>query len=300
MTPFNNGYISVAIAAVFWGTIGLFVKILGGMGLSIEAIVFIRLFYGCLILALIMYMKSGSYFKVDLKGLALLAFMGVFTQAAFNLVYFKTIEVIGVASAAVLVYVAPVLITLLSRLIFKEVLNPFKKIGLVICLLGAFMAITGGRMETLNMDQKGILLGLLSAVIYAMLSITSKIAIERYDPLTVVFYSFLFGTMAISPFVPHEDFMMMFSKLDMIMLSFTMGLVPAAFAYFSYFRGIGQKIDLSIVGIISTLELLVSVLIGRLFLNESITALKMVGLSLIMLSIFISQYQGHKVNKKLV
>lgn len=300
MTPFNNGYVSVAVAAVFWGTIGLFVKILGGMGLSIETIVFIRLFYGCLILAAIMFIKSGSYFKVDLKGLILLGLMGVFTQAAFNLVYFKTIEIIGVASAAVLLYVAPVLIILLSKLIFKEILNPFKKIGLVICLLGAFMAITGGHMETLNMDQKGILLGLSSAVIYAMLSITSKIAIERYDPLTVIFYSFLFGTIAISPFVPHSDFVTIFSKTDVVMLSFTMGLVPAAFAYFSYFRGIGQKIDLSIVSVISTLELLVSVLIGRLFLNESITTLKLVGLSLIVISIFISQYQGHKVNKRLI
>ncbi len=300
MAPFNNGYISVAIAAIFWGTIGLFVKILSGMGLSIEAIVFIRLFYGGMILAVIMLIKPGSYFKVDIKGIILLGFMGIFTQATFNLVYFKTIEVIGVASAAVLLYVAPVLVTLLSKLIFKEVLNPYKKLGLVICLLGAFMAITGGRMEILNMDQKGILLGLSSAVIYAMLSITSKIAIERYDSLTVIFYSFLFGTMGIVPFVPQHDFVIMVSKIDIVVLSLTMGLVPAAFAYFSYFRGIGQKIDLSIVGIISTLELLVSVLIGRLFLNESMTMLKMVGLSLIVLSIFISQYQGHKVNKRLV
>ncbi|GAU78514.1 DMT family transporter [Fusibacter sp. 3D3] len=300
MTSFNNGYISVAIAAVFWGTIGLFVKILSGMGLSVEAIVFTRLFYGALILAVIMTLKSGNCFKVDLKGLLMMGFMGIFTQAAFNLIYFKTIEIIGVASAAVLLYVAPVLITILSWLIFKEVLNPFKKIGLVVCLLGAFMAITGGHLAALHMNQKGILLGLLSAVIYAMLSITSKIAIERYDPLTVIFYSFVFGTVAITPFVPSHDFVTLFSKLDIMALSVTMGLVPAAFAYFSYFRGLGQKIDLSIVGIISTLELLVSVLIGRLFLNESITMLKTVGLSLIVLSIFISQYQGHKVKKSVI
>lgn len=292
MTPFNSGYVSVAIAAVFWGTIGLFVKLLSGFGLSVTAIVFIRLFYGCLILSFIMMKKSKKLFKINLKGLILMGIMGIFTQAGFNLVYFKTIEVIGVASAAVLLYIAPVLITILSKFIFKEVLNIYKKTGLVICLMGAFIAITGGQLNTFNLNTTGILLGFISAFIYAFLSIFSKFALEHYSPLTVIFYSFVFGAISITPFVSGHDFKLMISSLEIIGVSLAMGLIPAAFAYFAYFRGIGQKIDLSIVGIISTLELLVSVLIGSVFLNETITVVKLIGLVLIVLSIVISQQQS--------
>lgn len=292
MASFNNGYVSVAIAAIFWGTIGLFVKLLGGFGLTVEAIVFIRLFYGCIILAFIMIRKSKKLFKVNMRGLILMGIMGIFTQAGFNLVYFKTIEVIGVASAAVLLYIAPVLITILSKVIFKEVLNIYKKLGLIVCILGAFIAITGGHLNTVTLNVTGILLGLLSAIIYAFLSIFSKFALEHYSPLTVIFYSFVFGAASITPFVSGYDFKLMISSFEIISVSLAMGLIPAAFAYFAYFRGIGQKIDLSIVGIISTLELLVSVLIGRVFLNETMTFIKLTGLALIVLSIIISQQQS--------
>ncbi|MBP3758216.1 MAG: EamA family transporter, partial [Firmicutes bacterium] len=191
------GYIMVLCAGVLWGSIGFFVRKLNELGVDTGLTAFMRIFCGWLILIpllLVMSMKTGkNYFRISKKGILQCLIMGIVTQAFFNLSYSGCINSVGVAMGSVLLYTAPIFVSILSRLLFKEEINARKGISLVINLLGCFIMVTGGDLSVLKVSGIGILLGVGAGFFYAMVTILGKFTSDEVDPFTLVFYNFLFG-----------------------------------------------------------------------------------------------------------
>ena len=285
----TTGYLLVLCAGILWGSIGFFVRKLNGLGVDTELTAFMRIFCAWIILIPLlmgMSLKSGrNYFKISKKGLLQCFIMGLVTQAFFNLSYSGCINSVGVAMGSVLLYTAPIFVSILSRLLFKEEINARKGISLVINLLGCFIMVTGGDLSVLKVSGIGILLGIGAGFFYAMVTILGKFTSDEVDPFTMVFYNFLFGWISLALISNPIPKIAAVSDLHFWLLAFGYGLIPTVGSYLFYMNGISHDVELSRVPIIASVEPIIATIIGLLVFGENITLVNALGLVIVLFSI---------------
>ncbi|WP_373601336.1 DMT family transporter [Paraclostridium bifermentans] len=284
----SRGYAFVVIAGVLWATIGLFVNTLLNKGLTPEQVAFLRLFLGFLILFIYSFIKMPNALKISKKGLGYCIMVGIISQAGFNICYFNSIDSIGVSASAVLLYTSPLFLAFLSMIVYKEKLNRIKLISLAVCFMGSILAVTGGSLELGQLNMNGILLGVMSAITYACMSIISKGALKECEGITLLIYGFLIGSILMIPLAKPTQLISYTSDIEILFVMLGLGVIPAAGAYIFYLNGISTGIDLSIAGILASTELIVSVIIGWTLLGEDFSIVKSIGVVFMIVSAFIA------------
>ena len=284
----TKGYIMVFIAGVLWGTIGLFVNLLSGIGVSSSFAGFMRLFMGFWILLPIMFSFGGlKIFKIDKSGLLHCLLLGVLTQGLFNYCYNMAISNLGVATASILLYTAPIFVCILSMFLFKEVIGKRKVIALTLNIAGCFLMVTGGNLSTLNISFFGVFFGIAAGFLYSLVTIMGKIASGKIHPFTVVFYSFLFGWIFLGVTVKPWQYITLFSDTRFWIYSFGFGLIPTVGSYLFYMKGLSKELELSKVPVIASVETVIATLIGVLLFKESLGIINMLGIVCLLFSIMI-------------
>ena len=263
------GYGMVLMAGVMWGTIGLFVKLLESTGASPSLIAFMRILMGAVILGVFMLFRYGTKrFRLDRKGLLHCAFLGVFTQALFNYSYNLSIESVGVATASVLLYTAPIFVVILSSVLFKEKITLWKIAAIAIDIIACFFMVTNGDFSAMNIAFAGVAFGVLAGFLYSLVTIVGRIATGDSDPMAVAFYGFLFGALALAvltrPWTEIPDV----SCISFWLYSAGFGLIPTVGSYHFYFHGLTRDLELSRVPVIASIEPIISTVIGLFVFHE--------------------------------
>ena len=279
----------VAAAGILWGTIGPQVKILLNYQLSVQAIVLWRMIFAVLILFPFIFFTNRKALKLDLKGLIHISLIGICSQFFFNVLYFSAIQKTTVATAVTLLYTAPIFIAIMARIFYKELFTPFKTVALFLCIGGCFFAATGGSMDTLKLNLPGVLMGVGAGFTFALLTILSKAIINKYHPLTIIAYSIGFGLLFYLPFSRPLDIFQMDLAVKAWLLLGTIGLIATVIAYGFYITGLSYGIEASKAGIVSTLELVVSVVLSYLIFKEALWGWKLVGILMVVFSVIIVQ-----------
>jgi len=279
----------VAAAATLWGTVGIQVQTLFNYNLSLQSIIFWRLFFAFTILFSFIFFTNKKWLIIDKKGLIYLALMGLFSQLLFNLFYFSCIQKTTVATAVTLLYSAPIFITVMARIFFKELFTPIKTVALFLCLGGCFFAATGGSGAVLKLNLIGVLMGLGAGFTFSLVTIISKAIINKYHQLTIIVYALGFGLLF---YLPFSHPLIIFQKnlpLEVWLLISSFGVISTTIAYGLYITGISYGIEVSRAGIISTLELVVAVILSYLIFKEAILGWKLAGILMVVFSVIIVQ-----------
>ncbi|AXU82568.1 TPA: EamA family transporter [Clostridioides difficile] len=280
----SKGYVFIAIAGLLWATLGLFGKFLMGNGLTSEQVAFTRLFFGFIVLGVYSSIRTPQILKINKKGIMYSVIIGIICQAMFNLCYFKAIDIAGVSIAAVLLYTSPLFLAIFSKLCYKENITRSKLFSLILCFIGAIMAVTGGRLDFQGLNAFGLLLGVLSAIAYALMPTISKNALKEFSSSTILVYSFLFGAIFMIPSSRPWEILNYAKDLDVLSCMLMLGIVPAALAYIFYAAGISKGVELSVAGVVASVELVGSVIIGCTILGESFSLGKLFGVMLMLIS----------------
>lgn len=286
MDQITKNYIKIALAGVFWGTIGLFGKTLEGYGMSSEMIAFSRQFAGFSILFIIFLFKDPSVLRIDRKGLKSAMIIGVVSQGIFNLAYFGSIKLVGTFTAVVLLYFSPVIMFLLGTFMYREKSSRKKVFSVLLCLTGCVYGVTGGDFSTLQSNTVGILLGLTAALTYSLMPALSKKTTTIYNPFTIIIYSFMFGAIMLIPFAKPVASIMAVQDKAVFLIILLFGFISSSIPYCLYIPSL-HNVQVSKLGVIASIELVVSIAIAVLFLKEPLSAGKVAGASIIMASILI-------------
>ncbi|MDX5712488.1 DMT family transporter, partial [Clostridioides difficile] len=273
-----------AIAGLLWATLGLFGKFLMGNGLTSEQVAFTRLFFGFIVLGVYSSIRTPQILKISKKGIIYSVIIGIICQAMFNLCYFKAIDIAGISIAAVLLYTSPLFLAIFSKICYKENITRSKLFSLILCFIGAIMAVTGGRLDFQGLNAFGLLLGVLSAIAYALMPTISKNALKEFSSSTILVYSFLFGAIFMIPSSRPWEILNYAKDLDVLSCMLMLGIVPAALAYIFYAAGISKGVELSVAGVVASVELVGSVIIGCTILGESFSLGKLFGVMLMLIS----------------
>lgn len=297
MTKLQNrsGYMDIFIAGCMWGSIGLFVNILSGFGIASGTAAFIRIFTGAVLLIPIMISRGGlTLFKIDVRGLATCLILGVFSQALFNFSYNMSINSVGMATASVLLYTSPIFVCVMSAVFFKEHIGPVKLAALAVNIAGCVLTVTGGNFSELTFSVAGVAAGVGAGFFYGLMTIVSTPITGKYDSLTVIFYSFLFGsaTLALMLQLWKDLGTVTGSVTDFAAAAIGYGLIPTVGSYMFYMKGLSKDLVTSKVPVIASVETVVAALIGILVFTEDVTLYKLIGILCVMISIFIMNIQG--------
>lgn len=184
--------------------------------------------------------------------------------------------------AAVLLYTAPAIVMILSRILFGEKLTVCKMTALVLTFVGCIF-VTGIAGDASALNIAGILTGLGSGLGYALYSVFSRYAIERgYQSLTISFYTFLIAAIVTVPFVNVSGIVTVTAgSLWMLMFFLVFGVVSTVLPYTLYNYGL-NTIENGKASIIASVEPLVATLLGIMIYHEKMSVGGVVGMILIL------------------
>ncbi|WP_312648362.1 DMT family transporter [Aminipila sp.] len=282
----RTGYFMILIAGMLWGSIGLFVTILKSLGAGSALIAFLRIGIGFFLLIPMMYaMKGRELFKIDKKGLLICLILGIFSQGLFNLCYNESIRNVGVATASVLLYTAPIFVCIMSSIVFKEKIGGVKIAALSINVIGCVLTVTGGDFTSIRFSVYGVAMGVTAGFLYALMTILGKTSTGNYDSLTILFYSFLFGSLFLGIVLKPWEGIVQLINPYFIVAAIGFGLIPTVVSYFFYMKGLAKGLEASRVSVIASIETVVAAFIGLAVLHETSSFIKLIGIGCVVVSI---------------
>ena len=222
-------------AGVLWGTISVFLKNLSSSGLSLIQITACRAVFSSFFLFVYFFVKDKSLLKIKLKDIWMFVGTGVVSLTFFSLCYFSTILESGASIAVILLYTSPIFILLLSAILFKEKITKIKLFALILTFVGCIF-VTGIGGEN-HLSAKGLFIGLCAGFGYALYSIFSRFALEKYKPLTVTFYTFVFSSISLLPFCNVVEICSSFSEKSLLFL-IGIALICTVLPYIFYTFGL--------------------------------------------------------------
>lgn len=269
---------STIIAGILWGMISLFLKPLTAAGLSSLQIMLLRGLFSSVMMVIFLFIKDKSLLKINWKDLWMFLGTGVISLTFFSLCYFKTILESGASIAVILLYTSPIFVLLMSVILFKEKITVHKITALIMTFAGCILVagIIGGGS---HLSLKGLFIGLCAGFGYALYSIFSRYALEKYNSLTVTFYTFVFSSVSILPFCsPAEIPAVMTGKS--ILLALGIALICTVLPYILYTFGL-SGLETGKAAIVVTVEPLVGTLVGFFIWKEEFSLQKILGIILI-------------------
>lgn len=284
MKRFSNLFI--ILAGAFWGSMGLFVRTFTALGFSTLQIVTLRMSVAAVVLLVILLFYKKELIKIRLKDLPLLASIGVFSLTAMSIFYFTTIELTTMSVAAILLYLSPIVVMLLSALIFKEKITPVKLICLCLAVLGCILV--SGVGDAGQVGLVGVLTGVGSAIAYGLYSILGNVALRKYHPFTIAFWAF--ATAGISMLLVCNPVQMTSAIItapefiSLLLFIFGNGIVTAVIPYGLYTLGLKYTAP-SKAAILACSEPVAATALGFVWYKETPSIISFFGMLLVLTAI---------------
>lgn len=288
-----TGDILIIIAGLFWGSMGIFVRHLNGLGFTSVQVACLRLVTAGILFAVILLIKDPKGFKIKVKDIPLFLALGLVSILFFTCCYFTAIRLMTMSTAAILLYTSPIWVMILAVIFLKEKLTARKVIALVLAFAGCVLVSGFGGKVTLP----GILVGLGSGLGYGLYSIFGSFALRKYSPFTVTCYTFLIaglGSIAVSD--PADLFSKIASADNRLALAgfvLLTAVVTAVIPFLFYTLGLNRT-TAGRAAVLATVEPAAATLFGVFVMNESIGIAAVTGILLVFAAIIVLSIKQKK------
>ena len=291
----------VIISAILWGLYGSFVTVLTSMGLSGNALVFLRTLATSLPVGILMLFTDRSAFKLRRADVPLFFANGLLSLLFFTFCYTNAIKVTKIATAAALLYTAPAIVMVLSAILFGEKLHARKVFCCLLAVIGcAFASGLGAELFAgaaaagasaaagAPFTLAGLLLGLGAGLGYALYSIFSRMILNRgYSVYTNVFYSFgiaMFGFLALS--CAEGSAGQVFESPARTALALLCGLLTGSLAYVLYTAGM-KGMETSRAAQLTTIEPVTAAILGFVLFHQPLSVWEIAGIIMVVGSVIL-------------
>jgi len=258
--------------AVF-GTLGLFVR---NIAVSSGELALYRAVLAALLISAYIFVTGQKIpFKSIKKEIPLLLLSGV--VMGFNwILLFEAYKYTTVSVATLSYYFAPVIVTVVCPVLFKEKMGGKQWLCFAMSTLGIVLITGIGDLSGGNSHLTGILFGLGAAVLYATVILLNKF-IKNVDGIHRTLLQFIAAIVVLIPYV------LITSGINLSLLDgrgwvclLIVGIIHTGITYCMYFSAVkdmpGQK-----AAILSYIDPLVAVLISVTVLGETMTLWQVIG-----------------------
>jgi drug/metabolite transporter (DMT)-like permease len=281
-------YIKLLLTAIFWGGTFIAGKMIAQSVHPVSA-AFLRFTIASVCLFVIVIVTQGrlpALRKNQFLPVVLLGLTGVF---AYNILFFSGLKYIEAGRASLIIAINPIIISLLSALLFKERLNWIKGTGICLSVTGAMVVISHGRLA----DMASYTIGLGEVLIFgcvlcwAAYSLIGKVAMKSLSPLVSVAYASFVGTgLLVAPalYCGILSDISAYTVIDWITL-FYLGFFGTVLGFFWYYQGI-ERIGPMKASVFINFVPISAIILSFFFLQEPLTAALLVGAGLVMIGVY--------------
>lgn len=197
-----TGILLVILGTMLWGISGTVAQFLFQQkGFTAGWLVAVRLLISGLALLIYGYIKKDTnltkiwYSKKDRIKLILFGILGML---GVQYTFFAAINHSNAATAAILQYLSPVIITCYLVVRNKKLPNLKQLIAILLALTGTFFIITSGDIHSLSLSKLGLFWGIASAICSAIYTLQPVSLIKKYGSIVVVGWGMLIGGISFS------------------------------------------------------------------------------------------------------
>ena len=276
----------VLLAAVLWGSMGLWVRSLNKAGLGSMEITFFRCLGMVVLLGiygLVVFAASGKrLYRIRLRDLWCFLGTGLISILFFNYCYMTTISRTSLSVAALLLYTSPAFVLIFSALCFSEKMTGRKYLALFMALAGCVCVsgiLTGG----VRIGFADFFIGIGAGLGYGLYSIFSRFALLRgYSSVTISFYTFLIAGIGILPMADWTGALKTAAE-NVSLLPYALGLIVLCtlIPYLSYTAGL-SRMENGSAAIAASVEPVAATVLGFVLYHEAVGLPELLGIFLIL------------------
>lgn len=271
-------------AAMSFGCIPLFAKIAYANGFNTFSFVLFRSFFTAVALFFILKIKKTSL-RIDKRQMLTLFNASFFGYCLMMITLFMSYHYMATGLATTAHFIYPVATMAGAVIVYREKIYPGKIVALLVSLLGIYYLAGCGSSGSFSM--LGFSLAFVSGICYAYyVLMVSYGNIKKIDSFTQVFYICLFNTaILLLVCLVTNNLSLNFTRAGLIS-ALLVALVSSVFGMVAFQAGL-KVISPTAATILSTFEVLTSLVIGILFLKETLNWHQSLGSLLIIFSVIV-------------
>lgn len=288
VSPERLAAVAAGVTVLLWSSAFVVIRAVGAV-LSPGPMAFTRLLVGTAVLLVVAaYYRRRSPGKLPTgPGLRLVIGYGLLWFAAYTVLLNWAEQHLDAGTAALLVNFAPILVALFAGLFLGEGFPRALVLGIVIAFAGVALIAVGGSGGATN-DRLGILLGLVTAVLYAASVLMQKVALRSVDAITATWVGCAVGLLATTPFAPQAFDELAAAPAPAILGVVFLGVGPTAIAFLTWAYAL-TRTDAGAMAATTLAVPAIAIALSWLFLGEVPTPLGFVGGALALAGVAISR-----------
>ncbi len=273
-----TGILLIALSAAAFGTLAIFGRYAYAAGMDTFTVLFLRFSLAAILMGILLVARRESLPRG--KILAQLIGMGAFGYVGQSFLYLTAIQYASAGLVALLLYLYPFFVLILSAIVFHERITRIKVVALALALAGTALTVDpqGGQ-------AIGAVMAIAAAAIYSVYIIVGANVMRRVSPVqssTVIFASAgaVFGTM------------MAFEGAHLPTTNsgwFTVAgivFIATAIPVVAFLAGL-ERVGPTNAAMLSTLEPVVTVILGASLFGEQLSPTGLAGGGLILLAVLL-------------
>lgn len=277
------------LAATLWGVSGTAGQFLFQQrAVGVEWLMAVRMLCAGSLLILLGVLKKDSNVwaiwreKRDRRQLLVFGIAGMLTV---QYTYFAAIKHSNAATATILQFSAPVMIAIYLAVRYGKRLNLFGYLAILFAVVGAFLLVTHGRLDSLTISPLAFALGMASAVSLALYTLMPGKLLRKYSAVSVIGWGLFIGGVAISFVKPPwqaDGVWDAYTYVNVLFVVIFGTLIP----FYMYLRAV-QLIGGQQASLLTSAEPLSATLIAVLWLGVPFQAVDWLGALLIIATVFL-------------
>lgn len=275
-----KGIFYIAIASIAFGIMPILAKLAYKGGANPINTLALRFTFASIILFIYIKTKKLSL-RVSKEQIKLILFMGVIGYSMTSILLFIAYNYIDVGIAGMILHTYPLMVMILSIIIYKEKFKIKKFLYLMVTTIGVFIMLD---IKVGSINTIGVVLVLLSALCYAIYVLgASNDKVKNIDSYVMTFYiSIISAIVGSTTGIVTNSFnnpINFYGIISILLIAF----ISTVVALMAFLKGV-KLIGPTNSAIFSALEPIVSLVLGVIILGESISFKIIIGSTIIILA----------------
>lgn len=284
-----QGFLATVISAMGFGSMAIFVKIAYQHVADPYSLLAVRFLTACGVLWPLIIWQQGGQWQLRPGQLGRFLLQGWLGYGVAAIGFFASLQYIQAGLTALILYLYPALIALLSWLLGLERPSFLQWCGIILAFAGCALILNPLAGDFSTSEWRGIGLALLAPVAYAFFGLMGQMNLGEKPPLVVTGWICLACALMFTLLTPPWSW---WSELDRVGLlaGIVIGVLSTALPILGYLFGI-EKLGANRAALTSSFEPAFTVLLAALVLGEELQLREYLGLAAILAGVILGQYK---------
>lgn len=281
-----QGVLMVIAATVVWSTSGIFISlVVRNWDISAVSLAFWRDLSTFTTLLIGIAIARPTLLRVKRKDLPWLLAMGAISIGFFHVLWNTAVLLNGASVSTVIQCNAPIFVTIMAWIIFKEALTTRKIIAIAVAVIGTVLISGILGMSVIQISSLGVMAALTSAIFYGSFSLFGKKLTGDYNPWTILLFIFGFASLTLLPFQLFNPSPFPYQAPASF---YFIGLILiATISGFAIYTTALAQMQASIAAITATSEVVFAAMLAYFILGERMDAWQILGAVLIVFGVIL-------------